>query len=331
MNLAKRLNRRYIDFLLPISWKFPFIRALASSNPLIIIYHGTPQKSLDGGVDIDIFEKQIIFLKANFDIVSIQQLHAKRNRLDKIKVIITFDDGLKNNAEIAAPILKRHNIPAVFFASSRHSKPNGFLWSEYLSMLQHHYREKGFYFQNTFWDMSSDNRDSTLQTLNAALKSLRPHPQAIYAAIDNELPQKEAFVSEGDFDHYYAGMTEDQIRDLALDPLFTFGVHTVDHPFLTLCDQSEASRQIIENKHWLENIAGSAIHTIAYPYGDYDRNVLSCCKQAGFNAGFAVQPKINAFGYLEYPRVGIYSPSLEILGFKIQWGHLIRKLNIPVG
>lgn len=331
MGLSNKLKNHYVEFLLSISWKFPFIRALASSNPLIIIYHGTPANSLDSGVDRDVFEKQMVFLKANFDIVSVQELQTKRNRLDKIKVIITFDDGLRNNAEIAAPILKRHAIPAIFFASSRHSKPNKFLWSEYLFMLKHFYKKRGFYFHNTFWDMSDDNRDSTLLTLNAALKSLRPHPQAIYAAIDNELPQTEEFVSENDFNHYCAGMAEDQIRDLTRDPLFTFGVHTVDHPFLTLCDQSEAFRQIIENKRWLENIAGNTIHTIAYPYGDYDRNILSCCEQIVFDSGFAVQPKIIAIGYLEHPRVGIYSPSLEILGFKIQWGHLIRKLNIPVG
>lgn len=47
--------------------------------------------------------------------------------------------------------------------------------------------------------------------------------------------------------------------------------------------------------------------------------------------GHALIPKINSYAEYELPRIGLYSTSLDILGFKVQWGNFIRGLQIQVG
>lgn len=78
---------------------------------LVLNYHGTPKKFIAS------FEKQLLFLKQHFNIIRPDQLPAYYSpawESEKCSLLITFDDGLKNNL-YATEILDRHNIKAFFF------------------------------------------------------------------------------------------------------------------------------------------------------------------------------------------------------------------------
>lgn len=77
----------------------------------ILNYHGTPEKFLKN------FEKQIVFFKKNFEIISAKDLELfywGKLKSNKPLLLITFDDGIKNNLH-ALKILNRENIQAFFF------------------------------------------------------------------------------------------------------------------------------------------------------------------------------------------------------------------------
>ncbi len=78
----------------------------------IINYHGTQKKFLSN------FRKQLAFFKEHFLIISPQELDAfyqgKLNSMNKPLLLISFDDGIKNNTN-AAIILKEFNLKAFFF------------------------------------------------------------------------------------------------------------------------------------------------------------------------------------------------------------------------
>ena len=179
--------------------------------------------------------------------------------------------------------------------------------------------------------MSSNQRSGSIRRLTEMLLSLRPHPRAMYEAIEQELPRMEDFVGQDEIANSYAGMTAEQVSELAADPLFSVGVHTVDHPFLTKCGREEAVRQIRENKDWIETVCNKECHTIAYTGGDYNVELLEECRELGFFHGYALNPIFGVEGQLELPRMGIYSTSLNILGFKVQWGNHMRALRLEVG
>lgn len=86
--------------------------SLQKNQLYVINYHGTQKKFLPN------FRKQIIYFKRFFEIISPAQLNdfylGKINYFEKPLLLITFDDGFKNNL-YAAEILEEYNISAYFF------------------------------------------------------------------------------------------------------------------------------------------------------------------------------------------------------------------------
>jgi peptidoglycan/xylan/chitin deacetylase (PgdA/CDA1 family) len=170
-----------------------------------------------------------------------------------------------------------------------------------------------------------------MQRLWNILVALTPHPSAMYEAIEDELPRLEDFISPRDLANCYAGMSAEQLAELAGDSLFSIGVHTVDHPFLTRCEPAEALRQIRDNRAWIEETCGHTCDGIAYPGGDYDGQVIGLCRAAGLSRGYCLSRSVNLTPQMEIPRLGIYSTSTDVLGLKAQWGSLMRSMHLPVG
>lgn len=326
-----QMTSRLKSFFFMAGWRFPLLRALSSLRPVILIYHGVPAESDGTSINAELFDRHVEFLKTHFELIPPADIARKRKATDKIRVLLTFDDGFRNNAEVVAPILRQHRVPAIFFVCSRHSTPGKYLWFSYLRALEKHFPGDGLRFRGQFLDMSPNYRASTVRRLWESLLKLTPHPAAMYNAIEEELPRLEDFVASRELASNYAGMTADQVRSLAADRLFSVGAHTVDHPFLTKSEPQEAFRQISENKNWIETLTHRRCDAIAYPTGDYDGEVLKQCREIRFTHGYAQTPKLAVNRNLEFPRLGIYSPALDIVGFKVQWGDFMRRLRLQIG
>jgi peptidoglycan/xylan/chitin deacetylase (PgdA/CDA1 family) len=316
--------------LLRLTWNLPLTARLPPKRPVVLLYHGVPAAA-HANPCARTFERHILFLKKHFDFVAPAAGARVAPATGKRQVLLTFDDGLRNNAEVVAPILRRYQVPAIFFVSSRHATPGAYLWFSYLEALARHFTGNGFSYGGSFFDMAPPARQQSVRRLRTSLLALRPHPAAMYRAIEEELPRLEDFVPSRQIDDCYAGMTGEQVAELADDPLFSIGVHTVDHPFLTMCERDEALRQIRENRTWIEAVSGRRCDAIAYPAGDYDADLLDLCRKEGFFRGYAVSSHFDGKSEFELPRIGIYSDSTDILGFKAQWGSVIRTVRMPIG
>jgi peptidoglycan/xylan/chitin deacetylase (PgdA/CDA1 family) len=322
--------KRSVERLVSVAWRIPAARRLVSRRPVILLYHGVPA-SATAAHSGAVFEQHVRFMKQHFEFVSPDDLESKRAPGERLRILLTFDDGYRNNAEVVAPILRLHGVPALFFVSSRHAAPGKYLWFSYLWALEASFPRNGFAFRGAFFDMRPAERRRSVHRLSRLLLSLRPHPSAMYEAIEGELPRLEEFVSDAELTDRYAGMTAEQVAQLAADPLFSIGAHTVDHPFLTKCDPAEARRQVEANRRWLEAVSGRRCDAIAYPSGDYDTGTLELCRQAAFTRGYAVTTRIDRASPLELSRIGIYSDSTDALAFKVQWGGVLRELRVPIG
>jgi peptidoglycan/xylan/chitin deacetylase (PgdA/CDA1 family) len=305
-----------------VGWHLPFTKLLAPRSPVVLMYHGVPRRSDLSPVNADVFESHVLFLKKHFDIVGPAALEERRGAGERIRALLTFDDGFKNNAELVAPILRRHQVPAIFFVCTRHATPGKYLWFSYLKMLNLCFRGNGFVYEGEHMDMSRERRTHTLKSLENHLLEVQPHPSGMYQIIDEQLPRLEDFASKEQLNDSCAGMTEEQIQDLAADPLFIIGAHTADHPSLMRCDDEEVERQIRDNQQWVENLTGRACQTIAYPNAEYRSSIIDICKRLGFTRGYAVNRSLNYDPIFEVQRTGIYASPLNELGFKMRWGKM---------
>ena len=166
-----------------------------------------------------------------------------------------------------------------------------------------------------------------MRELKHYLLGLRPHPAKIYEVIERELPPIEDFTDEQTRAERYAGMTRKQLAWLASQPLFEVGGHTVGHPFLTLCDEAEAKRQMSQGKRDLEEITGKVCDLFAYPAVDYDERTMAACQDCGFVSAFSAHREIQGGHEFELPRTGVYYPELSELGFKIRWDTALRRIQ----
>ncbi|WIG81926.1 polysaccharide deacetylase family protein [Photobacterium damselae] len=116
MNKKKIILAKLFD-LLKINELFFFLRRIFYGNEYIyaINYHNTSLK------DIQQFEKQLNYYSSFFSNVSKKDLddflcNGVWNK-DKPGLIISFDDGLRNNFDVACKILEKYNFTGWFFIS----------------------------------------------------------------------------------------------------------------------------------------------------------------------------------------------------------------------
>lgn len=90
---------------------------------IVLMYHRISDNGDDPDMTISTknFERQMLYLKKNFNIVSSDEIvdgYMRNSRLGKDIVAITFDDGFKDNYTDAYPILRKYNIPATIFIAT---------------------------------------------------------------------------------------------------------------------------------------------------------------------------------------------------------------------
>jgi peptidoglycan/xylan/chitin deacetylase (PgdA/CDA1 family) len=320
---------RSIGFSILASRGVQKVKAIFRPEPIVLMYHGVPLHRTKG-IDAKVFEQHLEYLQQSFEIVRAESVWRASPVKGKPRLAITFDDGFQNQAEIVAPILRRRQIPATFFVSSRHCVAGKYLWFSYLRALEDKFQCNGFYAWGEFVDMSPAKRHASMIRLREALVNLEPHPGAMYRIIDNELPRLEDFVGPTELSDEFAGMTAEQVGELASEPLFSVGIHTVDHPFLTRCGPDEILRQITDNKNWIEVTSNRRTTSMAYPAGRYDAGIIETCRSLKLDVGFAIVPTINADCRFEVQRVGIYSPAVSVLAFKARWGNIVERLRFQI-
>lgn len=310
-----------------LGFRLPAQPGVNGKGPVALVYHGIASGPDRYGVGAEVFENHVRFLKENFDLVRAEELNSPARRSRRIQVLLTFDDGFRNNASIVSPILEKYSAPAIFFVATRHLAPGNYLWFAYLRALEEFYPESGFQFNGEWMNMRPSDRAATVKRLRRHLLSLRPHPGKMYQTIQQALPEMESFTTPEQRAELHQGMTSDQLRRLASNPLFEIGAHTADHPFLTMCDDAEMWWQLEQGKARIEQHSGRPCKLFAYPSDDHDDRVRDACRQIGFSAAFSVHRTSQRVRQFTVPRVGVYYPALPELGFKVRWNGALRKIR----
>ena len=84
-------------------------------------------------VSVKMFDEQMKYLSENYNVISLEHLvDSLKNNLPfpKKGVVITFDDGWKDNYSSAFPILKKYNLAATIFLTSGYIGTNKTFWPE---------------------------------------------------------------------------------------------------------------------------------------------------------------------------------------------------------
>lgn len=90
------------------------------------------------------------------------------------------------------------------------------------------------------------------------------------------------FLITDDVGKPYNRMTWDQLKEMANSHAVTIASHTLSHPKLhNLASRAEKEKEIVDANKALKYQLGIDNVWLAYPYGDYDDEVIDICKKAG--------------------------------------------------
>ena len=85
---------------------------------LCLMYHSVDSKKGKGGIFVDEFEEHIKWIKDK-KTFKMEELKNLNYTLPQNSILITFDDGYKNNYTLAFPILKKYNMKATVFLNTK--------------------------------------------------------------------------------------------------------------------------------------------------------------------------------------------------------------------
>ena len=247
-------------------------QAHAADVTRIVMFHGVG----DSHFPAHAFEEQLQFLQANFDVVTLEDA-VTRLRAGEVpsgrEVVLTFDDGLRNNATVAAPLLVRYRMPATFFLCPGLIEDEAWLWSAEararLAALDE--RELVQLRRRLHAPVSEDaSREETIETAIEWMKSLT-----------REDRERAEFRIREVTSHWTPSADERLAHDMmswddvaGLDPaLIHIGAHTVNHPTLTTLDDEELHHEVAECRTMLEERIGSPVEYFCYPNGIEDNRV----------------------------------------------------------
>jgi peptidoglycan/xylan/chitin deacetylase (PgdA/CDA1 family) len=264
-------------------------RLTARKLGLAVVYHavgpvpGAPSRELVPALHARLFEEQVRDLKRRYRLVRAAALPAaarSRRRGQRFPLAITLDDDLASHAEEAAPILRRHRIPATFFLTGATLRgPRTFWWERLQAAL-----DRGLGLDDPLLaPVRAHLRARGAPTIHEIGEGVRMLPAAERDALSVALLRRIGGEAHG------AGLRAAQVRALAADG-FEVAFHTLRHDSLPELDDEALARGLTAGRAALAEVAGRLPATIAYPHGRADARVAAAARRAGFQAGFTTDP-----------------------------------------
>jgi peptidoglycan/xylan/chitin deacetylase (PgdA/CDA1 family) len=275
---------------------------------LVLTYHriGDPASSPWYGpiysASPESFRAQVRLLRDRYQLIGLADLERSAAdgdlRFERPTILITFDDGYRDNVELALPILLEEGIPAAFFLAT------GFLgrsrppWWDRVAFALKRTERSTIELQ---WpepltiDIEKVGRDRAIAAvIGAYLRADCPDDPAILDHLDDRVGViGTALGSARDL-----FMTWDDARRLAEAGL-GIGSHSVDHPRLARLSEAEQRTELVESRRRLEAELGRPIASVAYPYGgpeSSDATTRRLASEAGYRLAFAWNQGVNRPG-----------------------------------
>ena len=291
---------------------------------VILVYHRVCEAANDPFyrpliVASDVFERQMRRLRDAFRLLRLEDLATLvdgSGRLDLAEpaALVTFDDGYRDNATLAAPILRSLGIPATIFVTTAFvGPPRALPWWDRVAYAVQACRLRALRIDRpepATIELAGDRA----QAVSALIT---PRIAAGWRADEADLLHLEerAGIDRTARDAAAARLFlhPEELAELAAGPHPTFqvGAHTHTHRFLNGLPPDDLADELSRPKAILEKWLGQLVNTVAYPYGGpgaFDQATQERARAAGYGFGFGLDPRPLRPGPVErwgLPRFGV--------------------------
>lgn len=276
---------------------------LGSRGPIVLFYHGVEEHFVDGQVQalhlpLSIFEKQIAFLRKNREVLSIDDLSQCIDNgwhLDSRHVVLTFDDGYKNNAQVVAPLLNAWKLPFTVFVSTKLIAEGRRIPSYYIRTALLYTQRKWVQVLSTGQAFDLTTRAQRTQAAAMVIAKMKKSPHYLVEQIVSECQELLSERTWAELNAVFSSeqpmnwLDVDHIRNMGA----TIGSHCHDHCILSSHqDEKHTLRQLQQSKSIIEERVGPCWY-LAYPNGkaeDVSSAAYFYAKSTGFRLAFTTVP-----------------------------------------
>jgi peptidoglycan/xylan/chitin deacetylase (PgdA/CDA1 family) len=218
----------------------------------------------------ELLDGQLAVLAAEAEVIGPGEIEqAQRERRKGRRVLITFDDGYRDNFEIAYPLLRRHRLTATFFlATDFIDHPHVAWWDEIAWMVR---KASAQTLAPADWlpeplPLDAAAADATIAALTARYKMLesdRSEPFLEHLATAAGSGRCDASVAKDMW------MSWEMAREMRRGGM-TIGGHTATHPVLARIPEQRQEAEIASCALRIEQEIGEPMRWFAYPVGSRD-------------------------------------------------------------
>jgi peptidoglycan/xylan/chitin deacetylase (PgdA/CDA1 family) len=282
----------------------------------VLLYHRVLPGGNDAGYDLDQgvvdsgpeqFERHMSFVASACTPIDLAQLLAFQRGeagLPDNPVLVTFDDGYLDNREHALPILKRHNIRALFFIASTYVGQRKLFWWDRVAYLIHNAKVDvaRLSYPTELTLRLGDERGRTSRLVLKIIKNTRgldlPRfldelARAMEVDWNDEVERR--LVDE----HI---MTWDDVKALH-EAGMDIGSHTRTHRVLDTVEPGGLTDELVASRADIEKALGIKITSLSYPVGRAIRKlplIERAVRDAGYEVGFSVETRANSLARSAY-------------------------------
>ena len=294
------------------------LRTASRSQLLVLNYHGVVSEEFvqndlmesvasfthRNAISVQRFREQLQTLLRHFTPVAagdVLDWLSGKGRLPSNPVLVTFDDGFRNNATMAAPELERLGVPAVFHVATGYVGTGRTLWPLELDHMIITWPLETLPLpsgkESIALPTSSVERCEICDKVRKQCKSISNHQRTKYLESLRSVSGPNGDGRDRDLNDF---MTWDDVRSLVRKG-FSIGSHSVEHPILTQLESEELSRELVDSKQTIEREIESECVILAYPNGgpdDFSPSVVQAAEDAGYRLAFTL---IRGFNNLDTP------------------------------
>ncbi len=277
------------------------------------------------------FEREMVWIKEHCQVLDLRtalRVFHQEVRCPNRAVLVTFDDGYREDLFRIRPCLKHLEIrPVVFLSTDFIDTSRRFFWDRIAACLQ--LTEK--------MQLNLDEVKSGSWKLSTIKERMRAAEVITRFAkgLDNE--ERDGLIAKLEFllqvpSTEYAPhplvLSWDEAREL--QDTFDFGAHTESHPVLSRISKARALRELRRSKSIVEKELGDPCLSMAIPFGrreDYSLEVLRMADEAQYELVFlledALRPVERVGEAFVVDRIALSNRGgLATLALKVTWPSL---------
>ena len=289
------------------------------NNYPVLLFHSTDNRDLLslkdlGNVRPEVFEKLIVKLMKEFDIIGLEELAGciSGDAKPKDRILsITFDDGPKSYITQALPVMEVYDVPSTCFLITDCVDDKALYWRYLYNFCinkGHQQELAGFINHEYKTNISPAEIISFTRGHYDRTKNLFIIEKLLDKVISEEVYRKK------DKDLF---LSMEDIGKLKKNPLVSFGIHTRSHPVLKFLTDEEIYYEIAGSLDFYRSRIGNETPMLSLPFGrlfmDYDERAIEIAKTLSINVVLSAYGGGNAEGQPLYNirRISVHEDKLQ--------------------